>query len=472
MTEIVKNSNNMAFDLLETGNNSQTSSGDDKSFNSLFSDVGTNEQAVLQGEEMDYESSLTLEKNMSEIIAVIENSNMAIPEDTLSGIVEGLKRFFDNFKVINPNNEKVKSKLSEEGNRNFIHLMKFLEEIKGLLKQKSDLKPENGEIDLLLDKIRTKLNDQIKAHHEKHAGNALAKISNKTDNENYNFKINNKADEIKPPISVKSSIPKASENILKGSTPGIIEASKVTGNKDYRSKLKSKSSKKIVDDGSKLESSDNNKLLRLKSDNQAAQSISNNNSFKEMFSDGSLGSKSLHSTKNLEIDLNLQDISSNKPSNLNQSSGKKAFENSKTPENLNMLSKSWGSDLIEKIGKSIEDGIEKLEISLTPKSLGRLSLIINVQDSIAKVNIIAETHSVSALLGESEAKLSQMMEANGLKLGSLQTLTQQFGNNKKGKEQSPKITPSKKKDNINNPLTSDDQIIYKTGKKEGLNLIA
>ena len=137
-----------------------------------------------------------------------------------------------------------------------------------------------------------------------------------------------------------------------------------------------------------------------------------------------------------------------------------------------MLSKSWGSDLIEKIGKSIEDGIEKLEISLSPKSLGRLSLIINVQDSIAKVNIIAETHSVSALLGESEAKLSQMMEANGLKLGSLQTLTQQFGNNKKGKEQSPKITPSKKKDTINNPLTSDDQIIYKTGKKEGLNLIA
>ena len=57
-----------------------------------------------------------------------------------------------------------------------------------------------------------------------------------------------------------------------------------------------------------------------------------------------------------------------------------------------------------------------------------------MQDSVAKINIVAESSSVAALLGEAEAKLSQMMEATGLKLTSLQTLTQQFGQNKKGKE--------------------------------------
>ena len=71
-----------------------------------------------------------------------------------------------------------------------------------------------------------------------------------------------------------------------------------------------------------------------------------------------------------------------------------------------MLSKTWGNKLIEKIEKSVADGIEKLEITLTPKSLGKLNVIINMQDSIAKINIIAESSSVAALLGESEIKLS------------------------------------------------------------------
>ncbi|GIR95703.1 MAG: hypothetical protein CM15mP98_06730 [Paracoccaceae bacterium] len=41
--------------------------------------------------------------------------------------------------------------------------------------------------------------------------------------------------------------------------------------------------------------------------------------------------------------------------------------NDKLLQTLNMLSKTWGNKLIEKIEKSIVDGIEKLEISLTPK---------------------------------------------------------------------------------------------------------
>ena len=137
-----------------------------------------------------------------------------------------------------------------------------------------------------------------------------------------------------------------------------------------------------------------------------------------------------------------------------------------------MLSKTWGNKLIEKIEKSIADGIEKLEITLTPKSLGKLNVIINMQDSVAKINIIAESSSVAALLGESETKLSQMMEANGLKLASLQTLTQQFGHNKKGKEQPQKLALSKKKDNIEDKVKSGVEIRNERDQHEGLNLIA
>ena len=95
-----------------------------------------------------------------------------------------------------------------------------------------------------------------------------------------------------------------------------------------------------------------------------------------------------------------------------------------------------------------------------------------MQDSVAKINIVAESSSVAALLGEAEAKLSQMMEASGLKLASLQTLTQQFGQNKKGKEQAQKLAVSKKKDNISDPEKTIGKINNEKGHNEGLNLIA
>ena len=44
-----------------------------------------------------------------------------------------------------------------------------------------------------------------------------------------------------------------------------------------------------------------------------------------------------------------------------------------------MLSKSWGNKLIEKIEKSIIDGVEEIEISLIPKSSGRLNVMINTR---------------------------------------------------------------------------------------------
>ena len=63
------------------------------------------------------------------------------------------------------------------------------------------------------------------------------------------------------------------------------------------------------------------------------------------------------------------------------------------------------------------------------KSLGRLNITINVQDTIAKINIFAENPTAANLLGEAETKLGQMMESAGLKLASLETNTHQFGQN-------------------------------------------
>ena len=138
-----------------------------------------------------------------------------------------------------------------------------------------------------------------------------------------------------------------------------------------------------------------------------------------------------------------------------------------------MLSKTWGNKLIEKIEQSIINGDESLEISLSPKSLGKLKITINIQDALTRVNIVSESASAAALLGESENKLSQMMEASGLKLSAFLTSSQQFGNNN-GKNLRHRLTS---KVNSQEQEKVDDSNIASSNQKkisthEGLNLIA
>ena len=257
-------------------------------------------------------------------------------------------------------------------------------------------------------------------------------------------------------ISIKNSTEKAPYN---------AEMVKVASRTD---KIKSKPLGRVLDSDKNSGSTSIgiNKINETKSALIPQEGSSSGTFGKDLVSESNLVKQGIAYNGKVEIQNSPhQENTERAPSSKNQVSNR-------VLDNLNMLSKSWGEKLIEKIQKSIVDGIEKIEISLSPKSLGKLNITINMHDSIAKINIIAESSSVAALLGEAEAKLSQMMEATGLKLASLQTLTQQFGQNKKGKEQTQKIALSKKKDNINAPDKTSRKINNDDSQKEGLNLIA
>jgi flagellar hook-length control protein FliK len=96
-----------------------------------------------------------------------------------------------------------------------------------------------------------------------------------------------------------------------------------------------------------------------------------------------------------------------------------------------------------------------------------------MQDSLTKINIVAESASAAALLGEAENKLSQMMETSGLKLLTFQTSSQQFGSNqgknmKHQKETKHHNEKEPKSDELNLVLSKKNEITT----KDGLNLIA
>ena len=61
-----------------------------------------------------------------------------------------------------------------------------------------------------------------------------------------------------------------------------------------------------------------------------------------------------------------------------------------TPETLNLMESSWGEKFSKMIKKSIINGLNKVEITLKPKSLGKINLDISVKDNKHEIQINAE----------------------------------------------------------------------------------
>ena len=472
MTEIVNNNNGMAFDLLETGNSASTNSGRGE-FSSFFSDIDNRENSGHQDGEITDSKLSSLEETMSEIMSILKNSELNIDNNILTDIAFRLRSFFGTFNSVKTAGDtQTKNIQSDSGNNNFLHLMRFLDKIKSILSlNKNTDQSRNQEINRVLDQITLKLNEQIKANIKRNTGitnnDKVGMLNKKGMTVAQNSTV--RPDEINITKRRDLNLPQTPINNTNAKASDIAEMSQAVQRSDkVKSKIKPKSLGKIFDSEKNLDAAGNgiNKTIKNKSELMPQQGSGNSAFGKDLSIESNLAKESIGSGSKLDTHITGSQGNSTRAliSNNQTSNG--------LLNDLNMLSKSWGEKLIEKIEKSIVDGIEKIELSLSPKSLGKLNVTINMQDSVAKINIVAESSSVAALLGEAEAKLSQMMESTGLKLASLQTLTQQFGQNKKGKEQAQKLAVSKKKDNISDPEKTNRTINNKESHNEGLNLIA
>ena len=465
MTEIIKNNNAMAFDLLETGSPEQVNSENGEFFSSIFSDKEITYKESIKAEGLNSSEAKSLEKNIVEIMSLIQESELDIPNEILDKIESSIKKFFQMF--LAEDNKKLDSVTVNE-ERNFLNLMKFLDDIKEMMAYKQDsTKSREKAIDIILDKIRTNLNSKIK--------NFYKSYSNVLENKN-EVLLNNQTEQDSHTQKNSSNISNSNKltNILGTNTlsngVGVKLSTQDIDNQTGANKKKLKTKSNIDLSGStksefKPTSHLDSKAFEGKIDFTNLQTKPINLNFKDRIADNSLLTQSTSHIIKSDVDQNSYEGNNQRPANLPKEPSHRLLDN------LNMLSKNWGEKLIDKIEKSIVDGMEKLEISLTPKSLGRLNITINLQDNLAKINIVAETASAAALLGEAEAKLAQMMETSGLKLASLQALTQQFNGNNKDKGQSSKLASNKKRNDVEQS-NSIEVSSKKVSQKEGLNLIA
>ena len=125
-------------------------------------------------------------------------------------------------------------------------------------------------------------------------------------------------------------------------------------------------------------------------------------------------------------------------------------------EYLNMLDKTWGNNLLNKIEKIMKNGEESLEISLKPKNLGKMKITLSLTNDTAKINIITENSSAALLLSEAESKLSQMLENTGLKLSNFSTNSDQSKKNN---------TKNGNQDNTGKKMLANDEISLEKGNQ-------
>ena len=464
MTEIVQNNNSMKFDLLETGNSSSSGPDSDNLFNNLLGSVNIKNSDLEQDIKMSVDEELHADKNIHEILSILNESKLKIDKDTIKDIKIRLKHLFEMIelnvgKEANINPEQAHGLINEY----FLHLMKFLKEFEVLISDQPNKKNTNRNLDLVLDKVRTRLNEQLKNILEK-KGNINVKALNNSNTISNTEQIS----KLKAIPNAQDKNPKELEGIQgRIASHGNSKKSdiKIDLDADYSPKAKSLNSshqqENKITQFSELGNNTNEKNVDVISKNSTSGMLS-----KEINSETTLFRQPITLTNKLDTPSNSESLSAQKSSVFSQENNDKLFQT------LNMLSRNWGNKLIDKIEKSIVDGIEQLEISLTPRSLGRLNVTINLHDTIAKINIVAESASAAALLGEAEQKLSQMMEASGLKLASLQTLTQQFGGNHRGKGQEHKLASTEKKSNIEENLNLPENVKNINSESEGLNLIA
>jgi flagellar hook-length control protein FliK len=75
--------------------------------------------------------------------------------------------------------------------------------------------------------------------------------------------------------------------------------------------------------------------------------------------------------------------------------------------------------LLQRVQRGLAGGKDQLDFQLNPRNLGKMRVTLMIQNDRTNVQIQTETAAAASMLGDSEVRLAQMLEASGLRLGNL-----------------------------------------------------
>lgn len=132
-------------------------------------------------------------------------------------------------------------------------------------------------------------------------------------------------------------------------------------------------------------------------------------------------------------------------------------------ELLDLAQDNWTEMLLQRVEKGLGGGKDRIEFHLNPRNLGKMRISLIVQNDRTNVHIQTETTAAAQILNEAEARLSQMMDASGIKFGSLSSqYNQNFSNQNFGNNHNSKTSETKVAEKMDEKVAGDNEFDVET----------
>ena len=94
---------------------------------------------------------------------------------------------------------------------------------------------------------------------------------------------------------------------------------------------------------------------------------------------------------------------------------------------LNLRTADWGDQLIRHIERMVTTGSQRIELSLRPKNLGEIQVMLDMHSNTTTVHLVTETAAAARLLSGAEDRLSQLLDQSGYRLSGFSAQEQGTG---------------------------------------------
>ena len=137
---------------------------------------------------------------------------------------------------------------------------------------------------------------------------------------------------------------------------------------------------------------------------------------------------------------------------------------------LDTAKDNWTEMLLQRVKNGLSGGKDQLDFQLNPRNLGKMRISLMIQNDRTNIQIQTETSAAASMLSDSEARLAQMLEASGLRLGNLNSgQFQGFGG--AGSDQQANYQNQSKTGVVNQPDDAQGEVVEELVTEGSDNLI-
>ncbi|MBS91764.1 MAG: hypothetical protein CMM95_01745 [Rickettsiales bacterium] len=355
-------------------------------------------------------------------LGIIDNKESGKGRENLGKIVENLKNNGEKTLVHKKNNENIINVLGSEKiikkEKNNPQLSKLQDQINPISLKKGEFDKNNQDKEIIFSIKKVEKN--IENHRSINSTNLSKLIQKKDIKEDLFFEKKNESEETKLNKSLNQNNLNTAKRSTKEFSSHLSEKKnahkKHTKTIDIEKEEESNNLTKNKSVDSRIIPNGNQRVIEVKKESNA--------SFK------TFGSKNNDVVENK--------VSKNFNSNFNNQ------------QILDLMESSWGDKFAKLLKNTINSGLNRVELYLKPKNLGKINLEVAVRNNKTEIQINAETQEAANLLNENISKITELLEEKNNKFSN--HFNNQgnnfFNQNNQSKKQNTDNFFGKKKNNV------------------------